>query len=222
MNPDLVDVLLRFRFHPIAFLADIEQAFLKVELEDEDAFTLRFLWVDEKDGRLIVTAYRWKRLPFGISCSPFVLRAVIRQILNDSREQFPAAVRLVEKQLYVDDLIGYADEVTEAIRTIQQTRELFARAGMNMRKWTTNNGELRAELEQKDLVDEPDGLFATVGSEGTKALGLRWDTETDTFHFQPDSVVKAALKEQEPTKRAIVKISSRIFDPLGLIAPVVL
>ena len=55
-----------------------------------------------------------------------------------------------------------------------------------------------------------------------KVLGIRWDTSTDTFFFDPTAIVEAASKITHVTKREVLRISSRIFDPLGLIEPTVL
>ena len=54
-------------------------------------------------------------------------------------------------------------------------------------------------------------------------LGIRWDTGSDTFQFEPSTIVQAAEEIGERiTKRKILSISSRIFDPLGFLAPTVL
>ena len=47
LNPELLAVLLRFRKYRIAWIADIEQAFLNIALPDEDAESVRFLWYDD-------------------------------------------------------------------------------------------------------------------------------------------------------------------------------
>jgi len=49
-----------------------------------------------------------------------------------------------------------------------------------------------------------------------RALGTRWDVETDTFGF------KISLKDKYFTRRGILSIVSSIYDPLGLVAPFIL
>ncbi|XP_028410434.1 uncharacterized protein LOC114533050 [Dendronephthya gigantea] len=47
LNPLLYSILLRFRENRVALVADIEKAFLNVEVDKEDRDSLRFLWVNE-------------------------------------------------------------------------------------------------------------------------------------------------------------------------------
>ena len=49
-----------------------------------------------------------------------------------------------------------------------------------------------------------------------RALGIRWDVETDSFSFKLD------IPEVTMMKRGILKVTSTIFDPLGFVVPFVL
>ena len=57
--PYLLDILLRFRTGKIAVVADIKQAFLQIEMNEN-------------------VEYRFTRLVFGLTCSPFLLNATVR------------------------------------------------------------------------------------------------------------------------------------------------
>ena len=80
MLPDLCGLLLRFRCHPIAIIADVEKAFLNIGLQIQDRDVTRFLWLKDPknpnpDGNLQI--YRFCRIPFGVISSPFLLTATI-------------------------------------------------------------------------------------------------------------------------------------------------
>ena len=45
MLPDLCGLLIRFRMHNIAVVADVEKAFLSVGLQQQDRDATRFLWL---------------------------------------------------------------------------------------------------------------------------------------------------------------------------------
>ncbi|CAB4034050.1 Hypothetical predicted protein [Paramuricea clavata] len=52
-----------------------------------------------------------------------------------------------------------------------------------------------------------------------KILGIRWNYVNDTFIFNFQRIVQAA-RELEPTKRNVIGIISRFYDPLGVLAPI--
>ena len=225
LNPDLFAVLMRFRLKRIAWIADIEKAFLNIALPEEDSNAVRFLWTkDPTDPTAPKIALRWKRVPFGLNCSPFLLRATILKHLNSHRANCRDLINDIEAQLYVDDLLGGAHTVEEAVKAIHNTRDIFGEAKLKMTKWTTSSPELRQVLAKEGLSLPAEGVLANTLSAGnTKVLGVSWDTETDSFMFNPTDIVEAANTiGDEPTKRNILQVTSKIFDPMGFLGPTVL
>ncbi|GFW87611.1 DUF1758 domain-containing protein [Trichonephila clavipes] len=83
LNPNLLDILINFRLNAIAFCSDIKQAFLQICLADEHKDGVRFLWSDDEPcvhKRPKLQVYRFNRVNFGVSSSPFLLAATIRHI----------------------------------------------------------------------------------------------------------------------------------------------
>ena len=78
--------LLAFRSRKIAFTADIEKAFLQIELNTQDRDATRFLWLKDVDksannpDNLVV--YRFCRVLFGAAPSPYLLNATIQHHLT--------------------------------------------------------------------------------------------------------------------------------------------
>ncbi|GFW26488.1 uncharacterized protein TNCV_1164241 [Trichonephila clavipes] len=73
LNPNLLDILINFRFNAIAFCSDIKQAFLQICLADEHKDAVRFLWSDDEPcvhKRPKLQVYRFNRVNFGVSSSP--------------------------------------------------------------------------------------------------------------------------------------------------------
>jgi len=225
LNPNLLSVLLRFRTNRIAWIADIEKAFLSIKLPPDDSEAVRFLWPsDPTNPNSEVTAYKWKRVPFGLNSSPFVLRAVIRKHVDQRRAEYPEAVQLIEDQLYVDDELGGANDISSAQKIVTDTVQLFSEARMKMRKWITNDHQLQEFLVSSGLAANVDGTLGhIVTTSSTKVLGVKWNTETDDFLFDPTAICQAAAEVgPSPTKRQVLQISSRMFDPMGFISPAVL
>ena len=73
LNMNIFDILLRFRVHCIAIIADIEKAFLIVAQKDRDV--LYFLWYADQ---IDLMELRFARVVSGMSSSPFLLNATIR------------------------------------------------------------------------------------------------------------------------------------------------
>ncbi|XP_037520857.1 uncharacterized protein LOC119397504 [Rhipicephalus sanguineus] len=132
LNPSLSDILIRFRVHNVAIMSDIEKAFLQIELaEERDA--LRFLWYQStpKQGEILppIKEYRMTRVPFGATCSPFLLAATLRHHLKGVEENFPRTAQLLSDNLYVDDFVTGADSVEEAEQICKDPSAGYTRDG---------------------------------------------------------------------------------------------
>ncbi|KAG1656183.1 hypothetical protein GQR58_024091 [Nymphon striatum] len=180
--PDLVAVLIRFRRWTVALCGDIEKAFLQINLDKSERDFHRFLWKQNNKIRHM----RFKRVTFGVKCSPFLLNAVVKFHLQN---QTPSdAVHELHDNLYVDDLLTGANSVEEAIDLYQQTTEIIAKAGMNLRQWASNSPEIIKSIQQCRK-----GNVCELNNNQTKILGLVWDCETDSFSF----IISELLKDIE-------------------------
>ncbi|KRY41585.1 hypothetical protein T01_4572 [Trichinella spiralis] len=94
LQNDLVKALLRFRRFRIALQADISKMFLQIGLNEQDRDVCRFLW-RSRDVQEAPRIYRFKRLCFGLSCSPFLAICVIRHHVKKYQHKFPEAVNEV-------------------------------------------------------------------------------------------------------------------------------
>src|SRR5699024_2618652 len=127
-------LLHKFRLGPYAVSADIEKAFLMIGVDEKDRDALRFLWQDQQ-GRII--EYRFCRVPFGLSCSPFILFVVIQYHLKAMSHEFTEMCEFLADKFYVDDLLATAFSISR-LKTIQfESKEIMRRAGMNLTKWRT-------------------------------------------------------------------------------------
>ena len=196
-------VLVRFRTKKIAWIADIEKEFLNFGLPEKDSNVIRYLWTnDPSDPAAELKAYRWKKVPFGLTSSPFQLRATISKHLKTYEKEKKSVVGCIESQLYVDDLLGGADNPEEAQEAVLTTKDMFAEAKLKTTKWTTNNEQLQEVLAKKGLTCDVTGLLAkNVVRKYSTVLGIHWDTKSDCFLFNSADIIKAAEEIGEnPTK----------------------
>eukprot|EP00795_Rhopilema_esculentum_P011512 gene11512-21729_t len=240
--PYLLDVLLRFRCHSYALTADIEKAFLQVEIRESDRDKLRFLWFsDIESDKPSVIQFRFCRLPFGLRPSPSILGATIRKHLEGYVARFPKTVEVLGR-LFVDDLSCSTKTSDSALDIARTSKTILAEGAFNLRKFNSNSAELRKqltvelecesnskskttmgkEIEQNETqLQEEDSSFANtmVGIHTTnKILGINWDNDSDELYFQFNDVISYG-KSLPVTKRSLLKLCAKLFDPLGALSP---
>lgn len=83
-----MDIFIRFLYHKVALVSDVEKAFHQVSIAPEDRDVLRFLWIDDAASpkpRIVV--YRFTRAVFGVNCSPFLSNASISHHIQQVHRQ---------------------------------------------------------------------------------------------------------------------------------------
>ena len=202
---DLTAILLRFRIPEVAFTADIEKAFLNIELQDEDREFTKFLWLsDPTDRNSPFQELQFRTVLFGATCSPFLLNLVILRHLQTYGNQ-PIASNL-QANIYVDNLLSGCP-ATEAVSYYKQAVRILDRAGFNLRAWSSNSGDLVNQAQH-------DGRLAT--EHDVNILGLQWQPKSDVISCRPLPPVQST----SPTKRQILSSASKLYDIFGYLAPV--
>ncbi|KFD44886.1 hypothetical protein M513_14238, partial [Trichuris suis] len=85
LQADLVGILLRFRRFKVAVQADIEKMFMQILLHEEDRDFVRFLWRGF-DRDITPSVWRFTRVCFGLTCSPFLAIAVVNKHAEDNAD----------------------------------------------------------------------------------------------------------------------------------------
>ena len=216
LQNQLWDILVRNQFNPIILAGDLEQAFIRVRINECDRDALRFHWIISKDAKQI-QMLRFTRALFDLGPSPFLLGGTIAQHMENSRDEYPEEVEKISRDLYVDDLIT-GDTNVEKVKHLKETAiDIFQKGDFELHKWHSNIPELESEVKPSD---ESDQSFAKqqlgVGNDETKLLGLQWNKAEDTI------TVTFPECEETPTKRIVLKTMAQVYDPLGMVAPVTL
>ena len=236
--PKLFDILIRFHWHSVALTADIEKAFLMVEIAPSDRDMLRFLWVkDPQDISSQVLHLRFARLVFGLRLSPAILGSVISHHLEKHQSRYPAVISAIRDSFYVDDMISGGRTVDEAFEIYDVARQVMLDGGFNLRKWISNSPELLSRIVASSGQHVNDSGTCTVhvegkvpsqlvgsnsqGTEHLKLLGIMWKSESDHFSFS-FSEIMSIVSKLPATRRSLLKASSSIFDPLGFLSPFVI
>jgi len=206
--PDLCGVLLRLRTYLIVILADVEKAFLQIGIQRQERDVTRFLWFrnsnqpEKVEGNLDI--YRFCRVPFGIVSSPFLLEGTLKFHLQC--EGTPVSKKISDN-LYVDNVSIGAESVEESYQIYKEARNIFKKASMNLREWTSNSKEFLCHL--------PEDHRATGTT--VKLFGLLWNRIDDYIQIVGIDFIKQGFIV---TKREVLRCVARIYDPLGFITPI--
>ena len=95
-----------------------------------------------------------------------------------------------------------------AINSFEEAKEFFVsarnilqEAGMNLRKWGTNNIEMRKICKDSGII--------------SKVLGIIWNKQTDELSIQ----IPQNKETVHATKRNILQLTASVFDPMGFLSP---
>ena len=208
---DLTGILLKFRTRKKAFSADIEKAFLKIELNSLDRDATRFLWLKDinrpVDSKSNLEAYRFCRVLFGATPSPFLLNATIQYHLSQ-KDNWVA--RDLMENMYMDNVITGTDCDNKSLEYYSLSRRYLQEAGMNLRQWTSNSEALNHKAQEDNIKAAPT----------TKILGLTWNSTSDTLSLSIEKMIRKRDAITETTKQTALSFASKLFDPLGFVEPI--
>ena len=209
---DLFAIITRFRFYKIALTGDVEKMYRQVGLREEDRDFHRILWRETSSSPL--KHFRLTRVIYGVSCAAHLSTRTLVEIAK--RTQKPHVAKALKHSFYVDDYLGGANSLEEAHQLLTDLRQELLHYGFPLRKWSSNSQDLLKSID-KDLRTENDELKLFSEDFKVKALGIKWTPNSDEFIF------KSSLDPpQQLTKRNLLSATSKLFDPLGWLAPIVI
>jgi len=201
--------LIHFRTYKYILIADIEKMYLQVLVHPDERRYQRVLW----RGKNKIETYQLNTLAFGISSSPFLAIRTLHKLADDECHAFPKAAEVLKTHLYVDNLLSGADTIDEARSIRDELTALLARGGFNLRQWASNDERLIDDLPTRALHT---GVVLDA-ERSLKTLGTTWSVHDDQIRYATHSIKIV----EKLTKRNILSEIAKIFDPLGLLGPIV-
>ena len=220
-TPSLFAVLSRFRSHNIALMADIEKAFLQISLHPDGRDYFRFIWFKDSDHsdfeafeNNVLIELRLCRVLFGTPSSPFLLTGTLIKHASSYADIDTDSVEKLLQPLRVDDSNSGASTDTGALDFSVKCKERLREGGFSLQKFESNSQALEAQIcSQYDHQE-------STRPRSNKILLPKRDKGTDLFVFDfKDNIDKSV---QPYTKRNVLHTIASIYDPLGIINPVVL
>ena len=171
---DITAMLMRFRLHRFGLVTDIEKAFLAICLDIDDRDVTRFLWpIDPFEPSSPFQEYRFLRVLFGATSSPFMLSSTVIQHLRNSTS--PVASKIL-RDIYVDNIITSCKTESECVEFYKESRSVMSDGNFNLRGWSSNCATVTDVASVDNVYDN---------SHDVNVLGLRWCPDTDYLSFAP-------------------------------------
>ncbi|GFV12282.1 integrase catalytic domain-containing protein [Trichonephila clavipes] len=205
IQDDLFSIMLRARKHACFFSCDISHMFRQIEIHPHQRHFQKILW--KKGLNEPVQIFKLKTVTYGTTSACYLSTRVLKQLSLDERENFPKAADIVQHDVYLDDILSGCSSLNELESLKTELTQLFKSAEMSLHKWcfshsTNNFPDLHFDQSSEESI--------------TKTLGVLWNSSSDTFCFKVSPLTNHIF-----TKRDVLSQIARIFDPLGLLGPVI-
>ena len=162
--------------------------------------------VDQPVSKDNIKELRFSRVIWGVISAAFLLASTMLYHLHTYNN--PIA-KDISENLYVDNLATGTKSTKDAKIYYDETKQIFNDAAMNMCKWVSNDDDVMEYIKCEDRYPE----------KVVKVLGMIWDANTDVLSF---SRRKGTDDIGLVNKRNILRVIASVYDPLGLISPVLL
>lgn len=211
LQQDLPGIIIRFRVHEVVVTADIKQMFRQIIVTPAHRQYQRLLYRFQSSEP--IQTFEMTTVTFGQRSSPFLAIRTLLQLASDEAGGYSDVQRVLCNDLYVDDVVTGADCVESALQLQQNLIKILKKGQFELRKWSSNSAKVLDALPKEHRQNQ-DVAFNGGEIEFTKVLGLKWEPNSDVLTYQHQT------NPIQFSKRHILSEIARIYDPIGLLAPV--
>ncbi|KAG7300051.1 hypothetical protein JYU34_015583 [Plutella xylostella] len=212
VQSELFDILLLFRTYKFTLISDVKKMFRAINLNPYQNGLQKILWRDNPTKP--ISCLQLQTVTYGLKPSTFLATRCLIELANNYEDEFPLAAQALRSCTYVDDVLAGADDVEQLYKLKSELIALLDKGSFQLHKWCSNfPGVLDDVPIEHRYFDEVE----LTNNNMIKTLGLTLNVVEDTFNFT-GPIVPQTLK----TKRQVLSAIGKIFDPLGLIGPIVI
>lgn len=176
---DLFTILANWRLYEIGFTADICQMYKQVWVHQDDARFQRILYRPNPNTELLQLVSQ--TLTFGTANAAYQATGSIDETAEQNMIEFPEEAESLKSNTYIDDKMDGAHSIVKAIQKYDNTMQITAARGFHLRKWCSSSKQflehIPIEFRETKSQDDEDNEFVI------KALGIKWQPESDTFKY---------------------------------------
>ena len=161
----LVEIVLRWMTHQVAFHTDIQKMYNSIKLRQEDWCYQRYIWQQDLDPSKIPDEKVIKTLVYGVRSSGNQAETGLRKTADISKNEYPEICEIIPKDIYVDDCLSGSLTETSAFKLSDELQIVVNRGGFSLKGFTFSGYP-------------PCGSLSSDG-ESVGVAGLRWYPEDD-------------------------------------------
>lgn len=213
IQEELVTLLARFRTHKYVLTADVKQMYRQVQIEETHRDYQLILW--RPDTRKKVQIYRLNTVTYGTVPASFLATGCLHKLAEQEQANYPSAATVIKNDFYMDDLLTGSNTISDAILLRDNIISILRKGGFELRKWAASDPVLLEGISRTDSIEK--NLILDLDNGPTKVLGLMWNPKTDVLQYK----VIPYEDGVKINKRKILSDIASIYDPLGLIGPII-
>lgn len=211
---DLFDILILFRTFKYVVLTDVRHMYRMILINPKYRQLQNILWRD--DPNVPIQCLQLQTCTYGIKSSAFIATRCLVELAHIFEKEFPLASKAILENTYVDDVLAGANDLSSAKRLKDELINLLKRGSFELHKWCANHPDILYDID-KNLQHFTDIDFSKHHDFVMKTLGMSYDVCADIFKVNgPKEINFDSL-----TKRQVLSIICKIYDPLGFVAPIV-
>ncbi|XP_015437077.1 PREDICTED: uncharacterized protein LOC107192365 [Dufourea novaeangliae] len=183
----------------------------QIELHPDDRKYHKILWRENTNDPIQV--YQLNTVTYGTASAPYLAIRTLQQLAQDEGHNYSVGAKSICKDFYVDDLLAGEESIEKAIKLRDELIDLTAKGGFELRQWVSNEPRLINSLKNPNNTDH----IALDTADSKKTLDLYWKPTMDTLGYS----LKQTIPPGKVTKRTVLSKIAQLFDPLGLLGPII-
>lgn len=214
LQNDIFAILLRFRRYRYVISADISKMYRQIKVKEADCKYQKLFW--RNDSSETLKCFQINRVVYGFTAAPFLAIRCLMQLADENASTFPTASNIIKNDFFVDDLLTGADTKQEIFQIQREVSQILKDSGFPLRKWLCNDSDILNRFQVATELEV--GILKISENESNKTLGIYWNSNLDLIQY----AVSNSSTRKAITKRSVLSVICQIYDPLGLLQPIII
>lgn len=212
VQSDLFDILIMFRTYLFTLMCDVTKMFRAVYISERQTSLQNILWRDNPANPIL--CLQLQTVTYGLKASTYLATRCLIELAERYGDTYPLAAKAMHQNTYVDDVLCGSDDIQQLSEIKSQLIELLKKGNFKLHKWCSNVPAVLDDLpDEQKYFDKIDINQSNI----VKTLGLKYDIIPDSFTFSSPTYNENEI----PTKRKVLSYIGKMFDPLGLVGPII-